>query len=262
MAAELEFRPAVLVTGASAGIGRSIAKVAASERRTVVLIGRSSSGLSEAAEEVRRAGGEAFLLQLDLLRHDAVEQIDRLLHENRLICDVLVNSAGYGLRGATASLPVDRQLGIIDLNVRILTELTLHFLPGMLERKSGGVINLSSVASFTPGPYMSLYYASKGFVRAFSEAIHQEIRGSGVTVTCVAPGPVKTSFLKKAGADRAFLFRFLPRHDADYVAQRAWAGYRSGRRVVIPGLTAKLAVWGSSLLPNRLLIAIIGAMQR
>jgi short-subunit dehydrogenase len=254
--------PVVLITGASSGIGRAIAKVAAAEQRAVVLVGRSLSGLSETAEIVRRAGGDPHVLQLDLLSDGATERIDRFLLENRMLCDVLVNSAGYGLRGAAANLPIERQLGIIDVNIRILTELTLRFLPGMVERKSGGVINLSSVASFTPGPYMSLYYASKGFVRSFSEALYQETRNSGVTVTCVAPGPVKTAFLKRAGADRTSLFRLLPKLDADVVAKRAWNAYRSKRRLVIPGSTAKLAAWGSALLPNWLLIKLVSALQR
>jgi len=262
MEAEKPAKFAVAVTGASAGIGRSIAKVAAREGRAVVLIARSPKGLSEAAEEVRKAGGEAYTLELDLLEAGAVSRIDAFLAQHGLLCDVLVNSAGYGLRGPAASLPIKDQLGIIDLNIRALTELTLHFLPQMLDRGQGGVLNLSSVASYTPGPYMALYYSSKSFVRAFSESIHEEVRSAGVMVTCVVPGPVKTKFLQKAHADRAPLFRLLPKVDPDFVAERAWKGLRSGRRLVVPGLLTKLAIFGAWILPSAALAFLVGAMQR
>ena len=125
-----EVRPAVVVIGASGGIGRAIAEVAARERGAVVLVARSPEGLGAAAAEVREAGGEAFTLELDLLAGDASTRLEDFLSTHGLICDVLVNSAGYGLRGAATALPIDDQLGIIDLNIRALSELTLHFLPG------------------------------------------------------------------------------------------------------------------------------------
>ena len=202
MISQDEFRPAVVVVGASRGIGRAIAKVAARERAVVVLVARSPEGLAAAATDVREAGGEAFTLELDLFAGDASARLEDFLSANGLICDVLVNSAGYGLRGAATALPIDDQLGIIDLNIRALTDLTLRFLPGMVARGRGGVLNLGSIAGFMPGPNMALYYASKSFVRSFSEALHQELRRTGVTVTCVAPGPVSTEFLEKSGANR------------------------------------------------------------
>src|SRR5262249_40232105 len=167
-------QPAVVVVGASGGIGRAIAAVVARERGAVVLVARSPEGLDAAAADVREAGGKPYTLELDLLAGNAPSHIDEFLSANGLFCDVLVNSAGYGLRGAATALFIDDQLGIIDLNIRALAELTLHFLPGMAARGQGGVINLSSVAGSTSGPYMALYYASKGFVRSFSEALHQE----------------------------------------------------------------------------------------
>ncbi|NNH33920.1 SDR family NAD(P)-dependent oxidoreductase, partial [Rhizobium sp. SEMIA 4085] len=193
MIMQSEFRPSAVVVGASRGIGRAIAKVAAREHgAVVVLVARSPEGLAAAAAEVRAAGGEAFTLELDLLVADASARLQDFLSANGLFCDVLVNSAGYGLRGSATLLPVEDQLGIIDLNIRALSDLTLRFLPGMAARGRGGVLNLGSIAGFTPGPNMALYYASKAFVRFFSEALHQELRRTGVTVTCVAPGPVST----------------------------------------------------------------------
>ncbi|TCU17981.1 SDR family NAD(P)-dependent oxidoreductase [Rhizobium sullae] len=262
MIVQSEFRPAVVVVGASRGIGRSIAKVVARERATIVLVARSPEALAATAVEVRAEGGEAFTLELDLLAADASAHLQDFLSANGLFCDVLVNSAGYGLRGSATLLPVDDQLGIIDLNIRALSDLTLRFLPGMAARRRGGVLNLGSIAGFTPGPNMALYYASKAFVRFFSEALHQELRRTGVTVTCVAPGPVSTEFLEKSGAGRAQLFKILPKLNSDYVAERAWRGFKSGRRLVVPGISAKLVALAAALLPSAATLPLIGRLQR
>ena len=257
-----EVRSAVVVIGASGGIGRAIAKVVARERGAVVLVARSPEGLGAAAAEVREAGGEAFTLELDLLAGDASTRLEDFLSTHGLVCDVLVNSAGFGLRGAATALPVDDQLGIIDLNIRALSELTLRFLPGMVARGRGGVLNLSSVAGFVPGPYMALYYASKGFVRSFSEALHQELRRTGVTVTCVAPGPVSTEFFERSGAYQTPLFSILPKLDPEDLAERAWRGFKSGRRLVVPGISAKLVALAVTLLPSAAMLPLIGRLQR
>ena len=259
---ERELRSAVVVTGASSGIGRAIARVAARDRAAVVLIARSADCLSDAAAEVRDSGGEPYTLAIDLLAAEAATHVDGFLAANGLVCDVLVNSAGYGLRGAATALPVVEQLALIDLNIRALTELSLHFLPGMVARKRGGILNLSSVAGFMPGPYMALYYASKGFVRLFSEALYQEVRYTGVTVTCVAPGWVRTPFREKAGVNSAPLFRLLPKLDPKDVAERAWQGFKSGRRLVVPGFSSKLLIIAAAILPSAAMLALIGKLQR
>lgn len=262
MTAETQLRPAVVVVGGSRGIGKAIAGVAARDGATVVLVARSPDGLAAAAADMPKAGGEVFTFALDLLANDAAQQLESFLSEHGLFCDVLVNSAGYGLRGSATLLSVGDQLGMIDLNIRALTDLTLRFLPGMVGRGRGGVMNLGSVASFTPGPYMALYYASKGFVRSFSEALHQELHRTGVTVTCVAPGPVSTELLERSGANRATLFKVLPKVDSQYVAECAWRGFRSGRRLVIPGISAKFAILITALLPSAALLPLVGRLQR
>lgn len=262
MTAPGQDRPAVVVIGASRGIGRAIADVAARDGAPVVLVARSAETLATAADDIRKAGGEAYTLSLDLLADNAAGGLDDFLSANGLLCDVLVNSAGIGLRGGAAVLPLEEQLGLVDLNIRALTELTLRLLPGMVARRRGGVINLGSVASFTPGPYMALYYASKGFVRSFSEALHQELRRTGVTVTCVAPGPVATEFLSTSGANRVALFKILPKLEPDYVAEKAWRGFKAGRRLVIPGLSAKLTILLATLVPSAIMLPLIGRLQR
>ncbi|WP_312363807.1 SDR family NAD(P)-dependent oxidoreductase [Ensifer sp.] len=262
MMAPPEPRLAAVVVGASRGIGRAIANVAARDRIPVVLVARSRDDLETAANDIRKLGGEAFTLDLDLFSADASTRLTAFLAANNLCCDILVNSAGYGLRGAATTLPIPDQLGIIDLNIRALTDLSLHFLPGMVARGRGGVLNLGSIAGFMPGPNMALYYASKSFVCSFSEALHEELRHTGVTVTCVAPGPVATEFLKRSGADRVRLFKVLPKVDADYVAERAWRGFKSGRRLVVPGLSAKLAAFAAAWVPSAIMLPLIGRLQR
>lgn len=255
-------RPAVVVTGASGGIGREIAKVAAREGGPMVLVARSAEGLAGTADEVRRAGGEPFTLALDLSRPDAPDEVERFLAAQNLVCDVLVNNAGYGLLGAAAILPREDQLGIVDLNIRALTDLTLRFLPGMVVRRHGGIINLASVASFVPGPGMAVYYASKAFVRSFSEALSQEVRGRGVTVTCVAPGPVSTDFLIRSGAKRAHLFKLVPKMTAETVAKSAWRAFRRGRRLIVPGAAASLSAFGGAYLPHVVTLPLVARLQR
>lgn len=254
-------RPAIVVVGASRGIGRAIAELAARDGAPVVLVARSIESLHVVQAAIEQAGGEAFSLPVDLATPDATRILDEFLSREGLVCDVLVNSAGYGLRGAATALPIADQIGMIDVNVRALAALTLHLLPGMVARGRGGIINLASVASFTPGPYMAMYYASKAFVRSFSEALYQETRRTGVTVTCVAPGPVSTEFLEKSGANRAALFKALPKATPEYVARRAWHGFKARRRLVIPGISARLAILMAGLLPSAVLLPLVGRLQ-
>ncbi|KRB62092.1 short-chain dehydrogenase [Rhizobium sp. Root708] len=257
-----ELLPATVVLGASRGIGRSIAKIAAREDTTVVLVARSESNLEAVEAELRAAGGRAVVFPIDLSSSDASKQLESFLARHGLFCDVLVNNAGYGLRGAATLLPIADQLGIVDLNIRTLADFTLRFSPGMARRRRGGIINLGSVASFLAGPNMAVYYASKSFVRSFSTALSQELRGTGVTVTCVAPGPVATDFLDSSGAGRATLFKVLPKLSADYVAEQAWRGFRSGRRLVIPGISAKVLIAIATVLPTSLLLPVVYRLQR
>ncbi|HEV7304973.1 SDR family NAD(P)-dependent oxidoreductase [Ensifer sp.] len=261
MMSDQQPRPAIVVVGASRGIGRALAELAAGDGAPVVLVARSIEGLRSVESSIKQAGGEAFPLSLDLTSSKAPTDLEDFLAREALVCDVLINSAGYGLRGAASALPNADQVGMIDVNVRALAELTLRLLPGMVARRRGGIINLASVASFTPGPYMATYYASKAFVRSFSEALHEETRKAGVTVTCVAPGPVSTEFLATSGANRAALFKVLPKASPEYVADCAWRGFKARRRLVIPGISAKLAILMAGLLPSAALLPLVGRLQ-
>ena len=255
-------RLATVVTGASEGIGYELALIAARESSPVVLVARSADALSQVARTIRANGGEAHPVVLDLARPEAAALLEAALVERSLLCNVLINNAGVGLTGPFSELPPEGQLTIIDVNVRALTALALRFVPGMMERRSGGMINLASVAGYLPGPNMAVYFASKAFVRSFSEGLHAEMRGSGVTVTCLAPGPVATRFLAKSGARRTRLFKIAPKLTAAAVAQAGWRGFKSGKRVVIPGVTAPLFAFAGQHLPHQLTLLILARLTK
>lgn len=242
--------PAIVVTGASSGIGRELARVAAAEGCFMLLIGRSQEALGELAAELTARGARAVALSVDLADPDAGERIDAALRENGLYCDVLVNSAGYGLYGPAAELDRAAQLGILDVNARALTDLTLRFLPGMLARGRGGVINVGSLSAYFPGPNMALYYATKAYVRSFSDALHAEVAGTGVTVTGVNPGPVRTDFFGRSNAHVSHMSKLVSRLDASYVAQAGWRAFKAGRREVIPGLTHRILAFSARIAPR------------
>ena len=255
-------RPAIVITGASSGIGQAMADAVAAKGQAIVLIGRSEERLAAVAEAVRQRGSDAFILNLDLLSQDAVKRVKDFLDGHGLVCDVLVNSAGRGLQGLAASRPLGEQLELIDLNVRRLVELTLALIPAMVKRRGGGVINMGSVASLIPGPQMAVYFATKSFVSSFSQALYQELQDTGVVVTCVTPGPVETEFLTGRGVKELRVFRYLPVLSSEKVAEAAWRGFRRGRRLVVPGLSSKLAILLTLLVPWRFILPRINQVQK
>ena len=255
-------RPAIVITGASSGIGQAMANAVAAKGQAIVLIGRSEERLAAVAEAVRQRGSDAFILNLDLLSQDAVKRVKDFLDGHGLVCDVLVNSAGRGLQGLAASRPLGEQLELIDLNVRRLVELTLALIPAMVKRRGGGVINMGSVASLIPGPQMAVYFATKSFVSSFSQALYQELQDTGVVVTCVTPGPVETEFLTGRGVKELRVFRYLPVLSSESVADAAWRGFRRGRRLVVPGLSSKLAILLTLLVPWRFVLPRINQVQK
>ncbi|MCA3564488.1 MAG: SDR family oxidoreductase [Methylocystis sp.] len=257
-----ELQPAVVVTGASSGIGRALA-IQAGTGRHVLLVARSAEPMRLIAADIVAKGGSASFLPFDITDASAAETIAARLAEEGRYCDVLVNNAGYGLIGKAEKLDAGEQLGIVDLNVRALAKLSLAFLPGMLERGRGGILNVASVAAFAPGPGMAMYYASKAFVRSLSLALWQETKGSGVTVTTLCPGPVSTGFFSRAtgGAKKPSLFKLLPGTTADQVAEAGWKAFRAGHRQVIPGWTNWLTVRIVQILPLSVRLWLIARLQ-
>jgi short-subunit dehydrogenase len=240
----------VLVTGASSGIGRELAKCFAADGSRLILLARKRHALQSLADELRQAHKtQSEILTADLSEPDAPTRIFRHLEANGTKVDVLINNAGFGAQGRFAELPLDRQLDMLRVNVTALTQLTRLFLPGMLERQRGGVLNVASTAAFQPGPDMAVYYASKAYVLSFSEAIGEELADSGVTVTALCPGATATNFAEAAGA--RFSSRFLSwAMSAQAVAEMGHRGFRSGQVVVVCGWRNRLLAFSVRLSPR------------
>jgi short-subunit dehydrogenase len=228
-------RPLTLVTGASSGIGLELARLFAAEGDDVALVARRADRLEALAREIADRHGVTVLpIAADLADPAAPARILEELAGQGRAPDIVVNNAGFGLVGSAAKLPVDRQLQMIDVNVRALTELTLRTLPGMIERRRGGVLNVGSVAGFLPGPGMAIYFATKAFVLSFSEALAEEVRPHGVTVTAVCPGPTATEFQAVSGG-RGSAGKIVPAMTGEEVAIIGHQGFRAGKTLVVTG---------------------------
>jgi uncharacterized protein len=246
----------VLITGASSGIGLELARCFAVDGSRLILVARNTSVLEKVAEELRRdCKVEAVVLTADLSRPEAPGKIFSELKGRGIIVDVLINNAGFGAHGLFSKLPLQRQLEMIQVNVAALTELTGLFLPGIVERRHGGVLNVASVAGFVPGPGMAVYYASKAFVLSFTEALAAELGGTGVKLTALCPGPTDTNFFKVAHDDNARLVR-VASMTAKEVAVQGHRAFRIGRVVAVPGLRNRLLVLLVRFTP-RLLVRLI-----
>jgi uncharacterized protein len=255
-------KPAIVVTGASSGIGRELARLAARDGSVMVLIGLTSEALDELAAELATSAVEAHALPIDLADGDAGQRIENKLAEIGAYCDVLVNSAGFAIFGAAADTDRDTQLKLIDVNIRALTELTLRFLPGMIGRRRGGILNVGSITGYVPGPNMSTYYASKAYVRSFTAALAAETAGTGVTVTCLAPGVVRTAFFQRSGIGQTRLYKMAPRSNAPETAAAGWRAFKAGKRLVIPRLLDRAIVAVSNILPDAILLRFVSRFQR
>jgi len=254
-------RPVTLITGASAGIGAALAKVFAEKGHEVALLARRGLQLNKLADSIEAAGHKRpHILAIDLARADATTRIDHEMHGRGLDPQYIVNNAGFGLLGLAADLERAQQLAMIDLNVRVLTDLSLRFVDS-LARQRGGILNVASVASFLPGPGMAVYHATKAYVLSFSEALHHEFAPRGVRVTALCPGPVATEFQSRAGIPESYFPRFLAR-TAERVAHEGYDGLMRGKRLVIPGTENKVAAFLPRLLPRSLVLKLVRAGAR
>jgi short-subunit dehydrogenase len=249
-------KPVVLITGASSGIGAALAKVFAAHGHEIALVARRQDRLEALAGEIAAAGRpRPTLITVDLERRDGASAIAAELSSLGLEPAIVVNNAGFGLRGAAAALSRDEQLAMIDLNVRALTELSLMFVDS-LARHRGGVLNVASLAAFLPGPGMAVYYASKAYVLSFSEALHRELSERGVRVTALCPGPVPTEFQARAGLSLPAAARLLEL-SAERVAQIGYDAFMAGQRVVIAGIGNRIVVSLMGLVPHALLLRLV-----
>ncbi len=251
-----------LITGASSGIGLELAKLFAADKSNLVLVARSQDKLEALAEAVRREHGvEALVLLQDLTDPVAPQTIfDRLISEGVGV-DVVVNNAGFGSVGSVAALPLNRQLNMVQVNVVALMHLTRLFLPGMVERRRGGILNVGSMAGFQPGPNMAVYYATKAFVLSFTEALAEELTGSGVSATCLAPGPTETGFGADSGMGKSLIFK-LGMMDAATVARIGYRGFRRGKAIVIPGWKNRLGASSVRFAPRAFVRKLVKRLQK
>lgn len=241
-----------LITGASYGLGLEFAKLLAQAGFDLALVARSADKLEANAQQLRsqyRVGVTPVASDLG----DAAS-IDALL-QRIPACDILVNNAGFANYGKFAELSEEKLVDEIELDVVALTRLTRQYLPQMISRQSGKILNVASTAAFVPGPTAAVYYASKAFVLSLSEALAHELRGSGVTVTCLCPGPTRTGFQERAKAESLLLFR-LPQADAAKVAKEGIDGMMRGTTVVVPGIVNKIVAVSSRFSPRALLLAL------
>jgi short-subunit dehydrogenase len=254
-------RDTVLITGASSGIGRELARLFAGDGSDLVLVARSEDRLRElAAGLTAEFGVEAQVLAADLTRPGSAAEIAETLSRQGIAVDVLVNNAGFGGHGQVATIGAAGQAEMIEVNVTALTRLTALFLPGMLERRHGAVLNVASTAAFQPGPNQAVYCATKAYVLSFTEALAEEVRGSGVRVTCLAPGATETEFAGRAGmaGTRAFKLGVM---GAGPVARAGHEGLRQGKTLVVPGLRNRAMAFAVRLSPRALVTRIAGYMQ-
>ncbi len=251
----------VLITGASAGIGWELARLFAADKCRLILVARRQEKLLELAEELRRNHGtEVTVLPRDLSEPGAPQAIFEDLSGRGLAVDVLVNNAGFGAMGSVAHLSLERQLAMIQVNVVALTQLTRLFLPCMVEHRRGGILNVGSTAGFQPGPNMAVYYATKAYVLSFSEALTEELRGTGLHVACLAPGPTATEFGTVSGMNESVVFK-LGVMDAQAVAKAGYQGFRQGKALIVPGLLNRLGAFSVRLAPRSIVRKLVKQMQ-
>jgi len=249
--------PTALITGASSGIGYELAKLFAADHHNVVLVARSVGKLTQFADELQQQFGiSARPVALDLTAAPAPQFLFDQLQREGITVDALVNNAGYGRMGKFSELSLEDNLGQIQLNVTALTHLTKLFLAPMLERRAGKILNVASTAGFQPGPLMAVYYATKAYVISFSEALANELQGSGVTVTCLCPGATDTGFQSRAGTENTMLFRKLHPMDAETVARDGYRGLMAGKTLVISGFRNWLLAEATRFGPRKLVTAI------
>jgi hypothetical protein len=239
-----------LVTGASSGIGRDLARLFAADGYDVILVARRADALASLASELTgQYKIAATAIAADLTAPDTPSRLFDDLQRRNIAVDVVVNNAGFGLRGTVAELPLDRQLAMIQVNVTALTALTRLFLPAMLQRPSGGVLNVASTAAFQPGPLMAVYYATKAYAESFTEALADEVRDSPLRVTCLCPGPTSTEFADTAGVTESNLFKRTVMRSID-VAREGYEGWKRGEVLVVPGRSNRMGMLTVRLAPR------------
>jgi len=246
----------VLITGGSVGIGSALADVFAGHGHDVILVSRNREKLEARGRDLHeKFGVQVTCLPEDLTDPSAPRRLHQEISARKLDVPYLVNNAGVGLYGKFATTDLDAELKMIQLNVTSVVELTKRFLPAMIERGTGRILNVASTAAFVPGPWMSVYYATKAFLLSFSEAIDYELKPKGITVTTLCPGPTESEFKVRAGSQRSRLFEAFVM-DAPRVARVGYDAMMKGKPLVIPGLRNKLIPIAARVVPRPMMATL------
>jgi short-subunit dehydrogenase len=249
-----------LITGASSGIGAELARVFASKGHRLALTARRAERLAALAAELKGLSkGDPIVIPCDLEATDAGDRIEAALGAAGVEVEYLVNNAGFGLFGPSPELDRAGQLGIIDVNIRALTDLSLRFSKSLIKNR-GGLLNVGSIAGFLPGPGMAVYYASKAYVLSLTEALRKELEPYGVRVTVLCPGPVQTEFQARAGFSPGFDSAVLDVSPRE-VAEQAYRGLMADKRAVLPGFGIKMVPLMLRLFPRSFILAAVGRFQ-
>lgn len=253
-----------LITGASSGIGYELARLFARDGYDLVLVARGADKLNEMKQQYEsKAGIRVRVIPKDLAQPSAPQEIFEELQREGVAVDVLVNSAGFTVFGRFTETDLEQELQLMQVNIVALTHLTKLFLPGMVERGWGRVLNLGSTASFFPGPLMALYYASKAYVLSFSEALWVELEGTGVSVTALCPGPTETGFQKRGNMEDSRLVAGRKILDVRTVARTGYRALMKGQMLVVVGLKNWVLVEATRFLPHKVLgRSILRAQER
>ena len=255
--------PTILITGATAGIGLELAKRFAAAGHALALTARRAGELTKVADDLKATHGvEVHTFPLDLGEADGPAKLHEQVTAAGLMVDVLVNNAGFGTLGPFLDTELEQELAMVRLNVSAVVDLCGRFVPAMKARGSGRVLNVASTAAFQPGPYMAIYYSTKAFVLSFSEALWDELNGSGVTVTCLCPGPTRTEFADRAGMNETNLFQGGNVMAVEPVCDAAFNATMKGKRLVIPGFWNKLLVFAVRFAPRRMILRIVRRFQQ
>jgi uncharacterized protein len=253
----------MIITGASGGIGYDIARLAAADGKNLVLVARSAEKLNQVAGELRKlSSSDIITITVDLSDEDGVNSLISKIESGNITLDTLVNNAGFGDFGDFAKAEIAKNMEMIRLNIMALTRLSHFVLPGMLKAGSGKIMNVASTAAFMPGPGMAVYYASKAYVLSFSEALTRELKGTGISVTTLCPGPTDTSFAAVAGLGKSLLHRMLPPATSEEVAKAGYKAMMKGKAVEIPGFMNKLSALTPRFTPRSLVRNLIYGIHR
>lgn len=242
-----------IITGASSGIGYEIAKLFAKDKNNLILAARNEEKLNNIKQDFEKSYGiQVIVLKLDLTVESDVDYLYEYVNKNNIIVDNLINNAGMGSFGEFYKVDCCKDLNMIKLNVYSLTKLMKLFLPDMIKRNKGGILNVASTAAFGVGPIMSVYYATKSYVLSLTESVSAELKDTNVKISALCPGPVDTEFQSRAGVKKAEITKGYMM-SADEVAYTAYKQYNKGKTIIIPGLKNKLLVQSFRFLPRKLI---------